>query len=193
MVWPYSCGMCEKVSCQQSYVQAYQLASQLNHLPITHSTLVREWSVTEIWIIAMRMKLELHRQGTLIIRMLLIKIDNKSIKTGLYNLTFNRFLHRSWKLATSAVDCSYQTHPWFRSQKFGYGKDSCFKKTAGFWCSQKGHDNTDIQKCVNCLGDHMTALKECHVWKKGQRTFNGSKPKAEGFVEGTTPSPVTEN
>ena len=144
---------------------------------------------------------ELKPQGVLNVRRIVIKKDNKSIKTGTYILTFGKpFPPQNLKIGYLSVNVdAFIPNPLrcFQCQKFGHGKDRCKNEIICFKCGQKGHDNTSCTnqaKCSNCLGDHMAISKDCPVWKKEKliqqiKTEKRlSYPEARRLAEANTPS-----
>ncbi|XP_037572324.1 uncharacterized protein LOC119454478 [Dermacentor silvarum] len=112
-------------------------------------------------------------QGVLAARTIIIRRDNKEIRTKNVVLTF-----ASTTLPT-AVKASYlylRVRPYipnprrcFRCQRYGHGSQSCRGNPTCVKCGQNDHDDeqcTNPLQCINCKGPHAAYSRSCPEWKK---------------------------
>lgn len=112
-------------------------------------------------------------QGVLAARAIIIRRDNKEIRTKNVILTFSG---TSLPTAVKAAYLYLRVRPYipnprrcFRCQRFGHGSQSCRGNPTCVKCGQSEHDDaecTNTLNCVNCKGPHAAYSRACPEWKK---------------------------
>lgn len=133
---------------------------------------------------------ELKTQGVTNVKRIIIKREERMIKTNTYIITFNKpLLPERIQIGYLSVPVDlYIPNPLrcFNCQKYGHGFNSCKNKHICCNCGEEGHDKGSCEKptkCCNCTGDHSAASKQCPMWIKEKEIQKIRCTKRISYIE----------
>lgn len=112
------------------------------------------------------------QQGVIHFKIIIIRKEDRIIKTGTYIMTFNKpqppeKIHLGYLSVTVNV---FIPNPLrcISCQKFGHGSAWQYVKAVCCNCGEEGHGPgcTRPAKCSNCTADHSASSKVCAAWSK---------------------------
>lgn len=132
---------------------------------------------------------ELKTQGVTNVKRIIIKREERIIKTNTYIITFIKpLLPERIQIGYLSVPVDlYIPNPLrcFNCQKYGHGFNSCKNRHICCNCGE-GHDKGSCEKptkCCNCSGDHSAASKQCPIWIKEKEIQKIRCTKKISYIE----------